>query len=184
MSYQGTQSSINSSNSSIRISPLLPLLSSLCNLDLWFIISKTPLNSLGKNSIHGAHLPAFSLFQHEQLNNAREKSLVAQLVKNPPAAQETWIRSLGWEGPLDKGKATHSGILGWKIPWAGEPGKLQSMGSQRVRHDWVTNTHTENSDKEKTDFTLSSWSYLKWLSVLFNNPATILWLAFSYIPQW
>ena len=44
-------------------------------------------------------------------------SLVAQLVKNPPALQETWIRSLGWEDPLEKGKATHSSILAWTIPW-------------------------------------------------------------------
>ena len=51
-------------------------------------------------------------------------SLVAQLVKNPPAMQETWVRSLGWEDPLQKGKATHSSILAWRIPW--------SMGSQRV----------------------------------------------------
>ena len=57
-------------------------------------------------------------------------SLVAQLVKNPPAMQETWLRSLGWEDPLEKGKGTHSSILAWRIPWT-----IQSMGSQRVRHD-------------------------------------------------
>ena len=56
--------------------------------------------------------------------------LVAQLVKNPPAMQETWVRSLGWEDPLDKGKATHSSILAWRIPWT-----IQSMESQRVKHD-------------------------------------------------
>ena len=44
-------------------------------------------------------------------------SLVAQLIKNPPAMQETWLRSLGWEDPLEKGKATHSSILAWRIPW-------------------------------------------------------------------
>ena len=57
-------------------------------------------------------------------------SLVAQLVKNPPAMQETWVQSLGWEDPLEKGKATHSSILAWKISWT-----IQSMGSQRVRHN-------------------------------------------------
>ena len=57
-------------------------------------------------------------------------SLVAQLVKNLPAMQETWVRSLGWEDPLKKGKATHSSILAWRIPWT-----MQPMGSQRVRHD-------------------------------------------------
>ena len=62
-------------------------------------------------------------------------SLGAQMVKNPPAMQETWIRSLGQEDPLEKGKATHSSVLAWRIPWAEEPGGLQSMGSQRVGHD-------------------------------------------------
>ena len=62
-------------------------------------------------------------------------SLVAQLVKNLPAMQEIWVRSLGWEDPLEKGKATHSSILAWRIPWTDEPGGLQSTGSQRVGHD-------------------------------------------------
>ena len=62
-------------------------------------------------------------------------SLVAQLVKNPPAMWETWVQSLGWEDPLEKGTATHSSILAWRISWIEEPGGLQSMGSQRVRHD-------------------------------------------------
>ena len=59
---------------------------------------------------------------------------VAQLVKNSPAMGETWIRSLVWEDPLEKGMATHSSILAWRIPWMAEPGRLQSMGSHRVRH--------------------------------------------------
>ena len=62
-------------------------------------------------------------------------SLVAQLVKNLPAVQETQFRSLGWEDPLEKEMATHSCILAWKISWTEEPGGLQSMGSQRVGHD-------------------------------------------------
>ena len=62
-------------------------------------------------------------------------SLVAQSVKNLPAVQETQVRSLGWEDPLEKEMATHSSILAWKISWTEEPGGLQSMGSQRVRHD-------------------------------------------------
>ena len=52
--------------------------------------------------------------------------------------QETWVRSLDQEDPLEKEMATHSSILAWKIPWMEEPGGLQSMGSQRVRHDWAT----------------------------------------------
>ena len=62
-------------------------------------------------------------------------SLVAQVVKNLPAMQETQVRSLGWEDPLEKGMATHSRILAWRIPWTEQPGGLQSMGSQRAGHD-------------------------------------------------
>ena len=60
-------------------------------------------------------------------------STVAQLLKNLPAVRETWVQSLGWEDPLEKGKATHSSILAWRIP---------NMDSQRVGHDWVTFTFT------------------------------------------
>ena len=61
--------------------------------------------------------------------------LVAQMVKHLPAIRETWVQSLGWEDPLEKEMATHSSTLAWKIPWTEEPGRLQSMGSQRVEHD-------------------------------------------------
>ena len=64
----------------------------------------------------------------------RWTSLVAQLVKNLPAVQETRVQSLGWEDPLEKEMATHSSILAWKISWTEEPGGLQSMRSQRVGH--------------------------------------------------
>jgi len=50
--------------------------------------------------------------------------------------QETWVKSMGWEDPVEEGMATHSSILAWKIPWAEQPGRLQSIGSQRVRHNW------------------------------------------------
>ena len=60
---------------------------------------------------------------------------MAQNLKNLPAMQETAIRSLGWEDPLEKGLATHSCILAWRNPWTEEPGRLQSMESQRVGHD-------------------------------------------------
>ena len=58
-------------------------------------------------------------------------------VKNLPAMQKTWVQSLGRENPLEEGIATHSSILAWKIPWAEEPGRLQSMGSYRAGHDWA-----------------------------------------------
>ena len=62
-------------------------------------------------------------------------SLVAQTVKCLLAMWEAWVRSLGWEDPLEKEMATHSSTLAWKIPWVEEPGRLQSMGSLRVRQD-------------------------------------------------
>ena len=55
--------------------------------------------------------------------------------RNLPAMQEIWVQSLGWEDPLEKGMATDSSILAWRVPWTEEPGGLQAMGSQRVEHD-------------------------------------------------
>ena len=79
--------------------------------------------------------------QHSQIKNKSNEyflkiwvSVVAQLVKNPPAMQETWVRSLGWEDPLEKGTATHSSILAWRISWTEEPGGIRSIGSKRVQH--------------------------------------------------
>ena len=65
-------------------------------------------------------------------------SQVAQMVKSLPAMQETRVQSLGWEDPLEKEMKTYSSTLAWNIPWMEEPGRLQSMGSQRVRQDWGT----------------------------------------------
>ena len=78
--------------------------------------------------------------------------------KNLPAVLECWTRSLAWEDPLEEGMATHCSIPAWRISWTEEPGALQSMGSQRVRHDWATNTSSigENGNwkekGEKKDF--------------------------------
>ena len=69
-------------------------------------------------------------------------SLVAHMVKNLPAMEKTYVQSLSQEDPLEKGMATHSCIFTWRIPWTEEPGSLQSMGLQRVGHDWATNTST------------------------------------------
>ena len=68
----------------------------------------------------------------------KRSSLVAQMVKNPPAKQEIQVQSLGQEDPLKNEMATHSRILPWRIPWKEGPGGLHFMGSQRVEHDWVT----------------------------------------------
>ena len=65
--------------------------------------------------------------------------MVAQLIKNLPAVQETWVQSLGWEDPLEKEMATRSSNLACRIPWMEEPGRMYSMGSQRVRHNYVNN---------------------------------------------
>ena len=62
-------------------------------------------------------------------------SLVAQMVKNRPAMWETWVQSLGQEDPLEKGMATYSSILAWRIPWTEELGRLHSMGLQKLGHD-------------------------------------------------
>ena len=65
-------------------------------------------------------------------------TLMAQMVKNLRTMQETQVQSLGWEEPLEKGMATKSSILAWRIQWTEEPGGLQSVGSQRVRHNWAS----------------------------------------------
>ena len=77
----------------------------------------------------------FHIYQVDYVLGLIWASLMAYKVKNPPVVQETQVRSLGWEDPLEEGTATHSSILAWRIPWTEEPGGLQSMGSQRVGHD-------------------------------------------------
>ena len=82
--------------------------------------------------------------------------------KNLPAMRETQeiqVRSLSWEDPLEKGMATHSSILAWRIPWTEEPGGLQSMGSQRVRHDWVTKLSFKPFLNLKTIFSQRKYTF-------------------------
>ena len=84
-----------------------------------------------------------SSFSYGDLTSALSiTSMVAQVVKNLPAVQVTQVQSLGQEDPLEKGMATHSSILAWRIPKTEEPGRLQSMGLQRVRHNWAPNNFT------------------------------------------
>ena len=83
-------------------------------------------------------------------------SLVAQLVKNLPAMQETQVQSLGWEDPLEKGMATYSSILAWRVLWTEEPGRLQSMGSRRTGHYCATNIHFHFfTEKFRTHYTVN-----------------------------
>ena len=82
---------------------------------------------------------------------------MAQTVKNLPARQETLAQYLGQEDLLEKGMATHSSILAWRIPWTEEPGRLQPMRSQRVRHNWETKTYTFHREKRLTFQDSNSW---------------------------
>ena len=99
--------------------------------------------SLDFFSVQGGVFPWNALLSGTLLLNVAFP--VPQIVKNLPAMQEMqelWVRSPGWKDPLEKGMATHSSVLAWRIPPTEEPGGLQSMGSQRLRHDWVTDTFT------------------------------------------
>ena len=107
-------------------------------------------------------------------------SLGAQLVKNLPAIQETQVQSVGQKDPLEKGMATHSSILTWKIPWTEEPGGLLSIGSHRVRQDWATNTLTFSSAVVTTDmwltellicgsYSLRNWIFSEFYLILINS---------------
>ena len=87
-------------------------------------------------------IPCHTIVEHSQffgdlptLSPHIDPDLLAQKLKRLPGMQETRVRSLGWEDPLEKETATHSSILAWRIPWSEEPGRLQSMGSQRVGQD-------------------------------------------------
>ena len=77
----------------------------------------------------------------------KQASGVAQLVKNTPAMQETWVQSLGWEDPLEEGMATHSSILAWRIPQTEEPGSLWPTVSQRIGLNWATKHSTKGENK-------------------------------------
>ena len=115
-------------------------------------------------------------------------SLVAQTEKNLPAMQETWVWSLGREDPLEEEMATYSGILAWRIPWTEDSGGLQSMGSQRVGHNRVTNTHTHTHTHTNT-LTYFTWKVFffcffhlflctEFLCALYNNTTLILKKSF------
>ena len=86
----------------------------------------------------------------------RQASLIAQLVKNLPAVQETWVQFLSWEDPLEKEMATHSSILTWRIPWTEEPGRLQSMRSQESDTTYGLNHHHHHHTDTQN---LSIWGF-------------------------
>ena len=98
---------------------------------------ESPCNSWDSGLIPGSGRPTVARISYPPQYSWA--SFVAQLVKNLPTVRETWVRSLVWEDPLEKGKATQSSILAWRISWT-----VESMGSQRVGHDWVTFTLTQS----------------------------------------
>ena len=105
------------------------------------------------NSIKGKNTTSTNLI-FLSLEPLKEKaSLMSQMVKNLPAAQETPVQSLGWKNPLEKEMTIHSSVLAWRITWTREPGGLQSMELPRVGHDCVTKTFNfkeeETAEKEK-----------------------------------
>ena len=93
-------------------------------------------------------------FDHSNQSRKRN-TLVVQMVRNLPAMRETWVWPLDWEDHLEEGMATHFSTLAWRIPWTEEPGGLQSTGSQRVRHDWLTK-HSMATTKPAHD--VISWT--------------------------
>ena len=85
--------------------------------------------------VSGIELSDSDVYVYVCVSYVHGASLLARTVKNLPAMQDTWVQSLGWEDPLEKEMATHSSNLAWEMPWTEEPGRLQSIGSQRVGHD-------------------------------------------------
>ena len=114
--------------SSIMISDSEIWFSSPCDMQ---ILSKNPL----RNLIASSPLAPISRSFIADDCGVTGPSLVAQMVKDLPVMLETWVQSLGQEDSLEKGLATHSNILAWRIPWTEEPGGLASIGSQRFRHE-------------------------------------------------
>ena len=92
--------------------------------------------------------------------------LVAQMVKKLPAIQETWVSPVGWKDPLGKGMAIHSSVLAYRIPWREEPGGLESMGLQRIRHSWVT------TPSQHLVFTCAIYYYLFYFTFIVNTKST------------
>ena len=110
----------------------------MCNSGLYWV--PNAINQI----IHFILIPSLPSIGGKILSLSQWDSLVAQLVKNPPAMQKTWVQPLGLEDPLEKGRAAHSSILAWRIPWT-----IESMGSERVRHNWVTKVSLSLSEREE-----------------------------------
>ena len=109
---------------------------------------------------------------------------MAQTIKSLPAMQKTQLRSLGQEDPLEEEMTTHSNILAWETPWTEEPGRLQSRGSHRVRHNWSTDTHYEHIARRMCFFwfLLIFYFFLMWtIFKVFVEFVTILLLFYLLV---
>ena len=103
--------------------------------------------------------------------------LSSQMVKNLPSVQKTWVWSLGQEDPLEKGMATHSSILAWRIPWTEKPGGLKSVGSQRVGHNWITLTKRGDTNRHREDAMWQWRQRLRWCGLKPSNSKNCLQLS-------
>ena len=108
---------------------------------------------------------------------------MVQRVKSLPTMRETWVWSLGLEDPLEKETASHSSILAWRIPWMKEPGRLQSMGSQRVRHDWVTSLSLFSSHPSQLELPFRNTHSITWANVPSTETRTykVMYLTVKWV---
>ena len=132
------------------------------------------------------HYDLCDLFNFLQLSSdTTGTSLVAQTVKRLPTVRETWVWSLGQEDPLEKAMAPHSSTLAWKIPWTEEGSRLQSMGSQRVGHDWVTSLHFSDTMEIQTQVWSLCLSCLLFLLVspIWRLIMALLWFFYVSLEE-
>ena len=132
------------------------------------------------------HYDLCDLFNFLQLSSdTTGTSLVAQTVKRLPTVRETWVWSLGQEDPLEKAMAPHSSTLAWKIPWTEECSRLQSMGSQRVGHDWVTSLHFSDTMEIQTQVWSLCLSCLLFLLVspIWQLIMALLWFFYVSLEE-
>ena len=136
-----------------------------------------------KEIVSEDHFRISFIFLKRHLNYLRT-SLVAQRLKRLSTMWENWVQSLGWEDPLEKEMAIHSSTIAWKIPWTEEPGRLQSMGSPRVRHDWATSLHLSKSCITVAE-KLGEWLCRKEKSLngkcLYKQKLTVVCTAFNLL---
>ena len=141
---------------------ILKILHTLCAVYGWEVVNNHVCSGRSKdNPVTQASLPAerFDL-RHPCHTLSPETSLVAQMVKHLSTMRETWVWSLGQEDLLEKEMAIRSSAIAWKIPWTEEPDRLQSMGSQRVGHDWATSLLSHSGQGISSNYWHNKWKTL------------------------